>query len=197
MGKPSSVLLRLGSGPGAGDGRGDKGRAVSTPSTRGERGPGSWAKFPGTHVPPVPLPALGQGIPQGPGSHRAGHPHLLPREEYTVLTPWGPRELGSTPHISSVSLQSRPAYTFSRILHCGVCALPSPDWSSLCPAAQQVPLVELGKLFRALGGRRGSSLQTHPSLTIRPLLTSWPPLVDAPGLSLWFIAHSCLNTLPW
>ena len=123
MGKPSSVLLRLGSGPGAGDGWGDKGRAVSTPSTRGERGLGSWAKFPGTHVPPVPLPALGQGIPQGPGTHSGG-PHLLPGEEYTVLTPWGPRELGSTPHNGSVSLQSCPAYTFSRILHCGVCALP-------------------------------------------------------------------------
>ena len=73
------MLLRLGSGPGVGEGWGDKGSAVCTPSTRGERGPRSWAKFPGTHVPPVPLPALGQGIPQGPGTHGGG----------SISSPWG------------------------------------------------------------------------------------------------------------
>lgn len=179
---------------------GDKGRAVSTPSTRGrgDRGLGPSSLAPTCLL--YPCLHWARASHAGSGSHRA-EVHIFSPGKSTLLTPWGPRELGSTPHNSSVSLQSPCLHLLPNSSLWGLCPAQS-RLVLLCPAAQQVPLVELGKLFRALGGRRGSAglvagpytLQTHPSLTIRPLLTSWPPLVDAPGLSLWFIPHSCLNT---
>lgn len=124
MGKPFSVLLGLGSGPGAGD-QGDKRKAGCTPRTRGGGGRGLGCCL---HT-CLHWDRASRGVEELTAS-RGSQVFCLGKSTQD-LAPWGMRELGSTPRDAFVCLQSRPDYISSLILRSGACALP---WSSLCPA---------------------------------------------------------------